>query len=86
VPNSKLIVVLLLGFGDSSLNVELHLWLFNVNETQQAQSEISREILRRFDKAGIEIPFPQQDVRLRHQNDALPIKLDGADAGEPRTK
>lgn len=70
-------VALLLGFGDSSLNVELHVWLFNVNETRQAQSEISREILRRFDEAGIEIPFPQRDVSVRYQGDVHPIKQEG---------
>ncbi len=65
-------IVLLLGFGDSSLNVELHVWLFDVNETRLAQSEISREILRRFEEAGIEIPFPQRDVSVRYQDDVHP--------------
>ena len=65
-------LALLLGFGDSSLNVELHVWLFDVNETRQAQSEISREILRRFDEAGIEIPFPQRDISVRYQDDVHP--------------
>jgi small-conductance mechanosensitive channel len=63
-------VALLKEFGDSSLNLELRVWLSDVNKNRLAQSEISREILRRFDKAGIDIPFPQRDVRLRHPEDA----------------
>jgi potassium efflux system protein len=59
-------VALLKEFGDSSLNLELRVWLADVNKNRIAQSEISREILRRFDEAGIDIPFPQRDVRLRH--------------------
>jgi potassium efflux system protein len=59
-------IALLQGFGDFSLKVELQAWLFDVNESRFAQSEISREIIRRFVESGIEIPFPQQDVRLRY--------------------
>jgi small-conductance mechanosensitive channel len=68
-------LALLLGFGESSLNVELHVWLFDVNETRRAQSEISREILRRFGEAGIEIPFPQQEVRMQYKESAPPVAL-----------
>jgi small-conductance mechanosensitive channel len=68
-------LALLLGFGESSLNVELHVWLFDVNETRRAQSEISREILRRFGEAGIEIPFPQQEVRMQYKASAPPVAL-----------
>ena len=63
-------VALLKDFGDSSLNLELHVWLSDVNKNRFAQNEILREILRRFGEAGIEIPFPQRDVRLQHPEDA----------------
>jgi len=63
-------IALLLGFGDSCLNMELHVWLADVNQIRLAQGEICREILRRFGEAGIEIPFPQQEVRLKYNEDA----------------
>jgi potassium-dependent mechanosensitive channel len=75
-------VALLKEFGDSSLNLELHVWLSDVNTSRFAQSEISREILRRFDEAGIEIPFPQRDVRLRHPEEVDAIGKEYTDAGE----
>jgi potassium-dependent mechanosensitive channel len=68
-------LALLRGFGESCLNIELHAWLSNVNEIRRAQSEISREILRRFGEAGIDIPFPQQDVRLQYKAEVNPDGL-----------
>ena len=72
-------VPLFMAFGDSSLNVELQVWLADVNQTRYAQSEISREILRRFREAGIEIPFPQRDVSVRYQKDVDAAKQEVAD-------
>ena len=65
-------VARLMGFGDFGLNVELRVWLQNVNERRRLQTEISMEILRRFDEYGIEIPFPQQDIRLKYQKETCP--------------
>ena len=60
---------LLLGFGESNLNVELLVWLADVNERQLAQSELCQEIAERFQEKGIEIAFPQRDLRLRSADD-----------------
>ncbi|MDX9788168.1 MAG: mechanosensitive ion channel [Desulfobacterales bacterium] len=66
-------IALLLGFGDSCLNMELRVWLTDVNQIRLAQSEISREIIRRFAESGIEIPFPQQEVKVRYDGNAQAI-------------
>jgi small-conductance mechanosensitive channel len=53
------------SFGDNGINLELGLWIADPQEgTLGIRSEINREILRRFREEGIEIPFPQRDVRL----------------------
>lgn len=62
---------LLLGFGESNLNMELLVWLADVNERQLAQSELCQEIAERFQEKGIEIAFPQRDLRLRSADDGI---------------
>jgi potassium-dependent mechanosensitive channel len=63
---------LMLRFGESSLDFELSVWVANAAELPLARSEICREIARRFQEAGIEIPFPQRDINLRANSAELP--------------
>jgi len=58
-------LALMLQFGASSLDFELQVWLPDIIDLALARSEICQEIARRFQEAGIEIPFPQCDVHLR---------------------
>jgi small-conductance mechanosensitive channel len=53
------------GFGDSSLDFELRVWISNVRDRQRVRSEICQYIDRRFREEGVEIPFPQRDLHLR---------------------
>lgn len=56
----------LLGFGDSSLNLELRVW---INDPQNGRANVVSEVLLgvwdRFQEHGIEIPFPQRDLHLQ---------------------
>lgn len=54
------------GFGDNSLDFELHFYLVfrNLTEQKRIQSELRLEIERRFRDAGIVVAFPQRDVHL----------------------
>jgi small-conductance mechanosensitive channel len=62
-PNS---VCLLTGFGDSSVNLELRVW---INDPQNGVSNVKSDIYLmlwdRLKAAGIEIPFPQRDLRIK---------------------
>lgn len=51
-------------FGDSSLNFRLRFWV-HYEKGLQTKSEVSIAIYNLFKKNGIEIPFPQRDVRIR---------------------
>ena len=53
------------GFGDSALNFELQFWVMQESKTVRVKSEVALEVMRLLAEAGIEIPFPQRDLRLR---------------------
>ena len=52
-------------FGSSSLNFSLYVWIEDVMKQWEVPSEIRQEIVNRFRKEGIEIPFPQVDVHIK---------------------
>jgi small-conductance mechanosensitive channel len=52
-------------FGDSSLNFELQFWVMQESNVVKVKSEVALEVMRLLDQAGVEIPFPQRDLRLR---------------------
>jgi small-conductance mechanosensitive channel len=53
------------GLGADGVEVELGFWILDPEEgTLAIRSEITRLVLRKFAEAGIEIPFPQRDVRI----------------------
>jgi small-conductance mechanosensitive channel len=54
-----------MGFGESALNFELRFWVMQESNTVRVMSEVALEIMRLLAEAGIEIPFPQRDLRLR---------------------
>lgn len=56
----------LIGFGDSSLDLELRIW---IKDPQAGLSNVKNEILlgiwESFKDGGIEFPFPQRDLHVR---------------------
>ena len=57
--------VLFSGFGDSSWNMELRVWLEDPKNYYSTRSEINCAIVNKFRRYGIEIPYPQRDLHLR---------------------
>ena len=53
------------GFGDSSIDFELLVWIDQPHNQQQIRSDINYQIDRVFRARKLEIPFPQQDIHLR---------------------
>ena len=58
-------VALFLGFGDSALRFEMRVWTDRFDLWVQTQSELAVALYAALQEAGIEIPFPQREVRLR---------------------
>ena len=53
------------AFADSGINMELGVWIADPHEgTLQLRSDINLAIWRAFKDAGIEIPYPQREIRL----------------------
>jgi small-conductance mechanosensitive channel len=80
--------VLLSGFGDSSWNMQLRVWLRDPFNYYVIRSEVNCAIVRKFRERGIEIPYPQRDLHLRSP---LPVPFlmgdrERARSGEPRSQ
>lgn len=59
-------VIYFAGFGDSSLDFQVRIFINNVDDRIPVQNELRFAIFRAFKEAGIEIPFPQRDLHVRH--------------------
>ncbi|MEZ4383373.1 MAG: mechanosensitive ion channel [Nannocystaceae bacterium] len=58
-------MVLFMGFGDSSLDFELRLWIADADLRLIVRSELLAAIDAAFAENDIEIPFPQRDLHVR---------------------
>jgi potassium-dependent mechanosensitive channel len=58
-------VAFFIGFGDSAMNFELRTWTNRFDQWVAIRSELSVALYEALRTAGIEIPFPQHEVRLR---------------------
>ena len=57
----------LVAFADSAITLEVGFWVKDPEiGTLALRSDINLEVLRRFRAAGIEIPFPQRELTVRH--------------------
>lgn len=57
------------SFGDSSLQFELFCWVEEPLNDIKAKNELNRMIYTRFAEEGIEIPFPQRDITVSHEEE-----------------
>jgi potassium-dependent mechanosensitive channel len=68
-----------LGFGDSALNFELRFWAGG-DTWFQLKSDVTIGVARALREAGIEIPFPQQDLHIRSIDSSVKEALAGNEA------
>lgn len=66
---------LLMGFGESTVKLELRLW---INDPEHGISSVKSEVLLAvydsFHANGIELPFPQRDLHIKS---AVPLRISG---------
>ncbi len=67
-------LILFLGYGDSSLNLQLSVWAKRENWLQ-LRNTIPTEVKKAFDQAGIEIPFPHLSIYTGEVTKPFPIAV-----------
>lgn len=60
--------VLMVGFGDSSLDFQVRVWIADAADHYVAQSTLALAIHDALGEAGIAIPFPQRDVHIHNES------------------
>ena len=73
---------LLIGFGDSSVDLELRFWIEDAqNGVRNVTSEVLLRVWDTFHEHGIEIPYPQRDLHIRSsQTQTSPFSRTAAEA------
>ncbi len=57
---------LLIGFGDSSIDLQIRFWINDANEgVANVRSQVLMEVWKAFKKEGIQIPFPQREITIK---------------------
>lgn len=59
---SQKVTVRLIGFGDSSVNLRAWVWAKDTGKGFVMACDLNKSIKERFDKEGIEIPFPYRTI------------------------
>jgi small-conductance mechanosensitive channel len=58
---------LLVGFGDSSIDLQIRFWINDANEgVANVRSAVLLQVWREFKENNIEIPFPQREIRMKN--------------------
>lgn len=65
--NDPIVKVRLINFEDSSLKLRAEVWTNEPFEVRQMSSDICIAVKKRFDKEGIEIPFPYRTIVYKNE-------------------
>jgi MscS family membrane protein len=67
--NSPEPVVIVKNFGDSSIDLQLRVWIKDARKRIATISYVTDNIKEAFDKNGIEIPYPKRDITIINKTD-----------------
>lgn len=72
--------ILLIGFGDSSVNLQFSVWTQRENFLD-VKNSLLETVKRAFDEAGIEIPFPHRTLYAGSRTEPFPVRILGTESG-----
>lgn len=75
-----LVIVRLIGFGDSSVNLRSYLWAKDFVTAFVMRTDLYKNIKKRFDAEGIEIPFPYRTIVFKDEKKAKSIRSTNPEA------
>ena len=78
--------VLFMGFGDSSLDFEIRVFLNSFEDRVPMRHVVHTEIYKALEAAGISIPFPQTDLNIVSQSMPFEVKSGKSNAEKNKTK
>jgi len=78
-------LIFFMGFGDSSLDFQVRVWIEDIDYMIIVRSELNQAIDGKFRERGIEIPFPQRDLHLRSTVPPAPEALTGSTRADTAT-
>lgn len=67
------VVVRLIGFGDSSVNLRAYAWAKTAPEAFELGTELNQKIKERFDREGVEIPYPHRTLVIKNGGKDAPF-------------
>ncbi|MEO1310849.1 MAG: mechanosensitive ion channel domain-containing protein [Pseudomonadota bacterium] len=71
------------GFGDSSLDFDVRLFIRDINSSLSTKRDLRVAIFKRFREENVEIPFPQRDLHVRSA-DGLPVRFRDEPQAKPK--
>jgi small conductance mechanosensitive channel len=57
----------LMNFGDFAITLRALVWVTNAADARKIRWGLNEKVKERFDKEGIEIPFPYQNIIVKNQ-------------------
>ena len=57
--------IIIRNFGESSVDMELRVWISNARRRRAVADEITENVKMEFDRQGIEIPYAKRDLYIR---------------------
>jgi len=80
IANEPAPTVLFVGFGASSLDFAIRAWTHNFGDWVKIRSELTVRVNEALVEAGVEIPFPQQDLHVRSVSETAAAALAGRES------
>lgn len=69
--------VKVINFGDSSVNLRAWVWGRDLGEAKQMHWDLNKSIKERFDREGVEIPFPYRTLVFKKDTGQAKEKISG---------